>query len=218
MAGENDEAGPAVDVTDGPGRPEIVASRCGAFCGACTRFHGRPGAAAARFLAVVEGSGAAKALTEERYRAYPPALGEHYTEAKRHLAVLRSWLGCWGCLGGGGPRDCEIRRCCEDRGFTICFECPDFSPVLGTCGKFEAGWFEACNVEMAALKANYASYRELGMEGWKSRETKRMDLGWRSTRTAIRKHLDTVVAEIRTTEADIQSRLASLLPKEPPHE
>jgi len=145
--------------------PESLYGRCGVFCGSCCRFHGRPASAAARLLAIVDGSGIVKCLTEERFAAYPPNVAEHYKAAKRHLEVLRATLTCWGCQGGGGPRDCEIRSCCEQKGYKVCFECPEFSADQ-PCGKMQDGWLEACNVQPAELAANKANYDQLGMDGW----------------------------------------------------
>ena len=186
-----------------PAAPEALYGRCGAFCGSCCRLHGRTASAAARLLAIVEGSGLGKSLTEERFASYPPTVGEHYRTAKHHLEVLRATLSCWGCQNGGGPRDCEIRSCCEQKGYKICFECPEFS-AQRPCGKMQEGWLEACNVQPTDLAASKAHYDALGLAGWLAREAGRIDLGWRSGRAAMRRHVDTVKEELAQAEARVR--------------
>lgn len=191
-----------------PVQPSLTQyGRCGTFCGSCARFHGRPAAAAARFIAIVEGSGTAKSLSADRYQAYPEQVAHQYHEAKRYLTVLKDWLSCWGCGQGGGPRECEIRKCCDERGFKLCFECPEFMGPSGICEKFAPEWLEACNVSAAEVKANHSEWQAHGLDGWIEREAKRTDLGWRSTRQAIRRHIETVKTELAEVEARIQARL-----------
>lgn len=194
-------------------RPELQYGKCGAYCGSCCRFNDRPKAAASRFLAIVEGSGQAKGLTEDKYRAYPPEIGQHWVEAKRHLTVLAETIGCWGCHGRGGPRDCEIRRCVDEKGVGICFDCPEFMTEAGPCTKFEGGWLEACNVQVADLVKNQKEYAQLGLEGWLKKRNDGFDFGWRSTRAAMRRRLDRIVDEIAETSAEIEARLAALPPE-----
>ncbi len=194
-------------------RTELLYGKCGAYCGNCGRFNDRPRAAATRFLAIVEGSGQAKGLTEERYRSYPPEIGAHYVEAKRHLTVLAETIGCWGCHGGGGPRECEIRRCVDERGVALCFECPEFMTEAGPCTKFEGGWLEACSVTVADLVKNHKEWAQLGLEGWLKKRSDAFDFGWKSTRAAMRRRLDRIVEEIAQTSAEIEARLAALPPE-----
>lgn len=43
---------------------------------------------------------------------------------------------CPGCKEGGGPPDCDIRKCAKERGLGDCVKCPDLEP----CDRFD--WLE----------------------------------------------------------------------------
>jgi len=58
------------------------------------------------------------------------------------------------CKGGDGYQGCEIRKCCEERGLDICFECDEFP-----CGKVK-GYAGPGIMERAE------EYQELGKDEW----------------------------------------------------
>jgi len=53
------------------------------------------------------------------------------------LSTALKWIvnnvTCPGCERGGGPPDCPIKNCANERGYELCSECPD----LDACEKFD---------------------------------------------------------------------------------
>lgn len=63
------------------------------------------------------------------------------------LTWVEKFLGCPGCLRGGGNPDCPIRLCSKDKGLSSCGKCDD----LKSCTKFD--WLgkkgESLKIELA---------------------------------------------------------------------
>ena len=49
------------------------------------------------------------------------------------LDWMTTYARCAGCRNGGGPPDCAIRICAQERGYELCSSCAD----LEVCSKFE---------------------------------------------------------------------------------
>lgn len=56
-----------------------------------------------------------------------------FDQLYKSLDWVSASVGCLGCEKGGGPPDCTIRKCANERGHDICSECPD----LTGCDKFD---------------------------------------------------------------------------------
>ena len=46
---------------------------------------------------------------------------------------MTKYAYCAGCENGGGPPDCTIRMCTNEKAYGLCNECGD----LGECAKFD---------------------------------------------------------------------------------
>ena len=68
------------------------------------------------------------------------------------------------CKGGDGYLDCEIRKCCEERGLDVCFECSEFpcSKVEGNTGMIDRA----------------KEYKELGKDEWLRRQIAKAKQGY----------------------------------------
>lgn len=68
------------------------------------------------------------------------------------------------CKGGGGSAECETRKCCEERGLELCFECSEFP-----CSRLEG---DAGMIERAK------EYKELGRDEWLRRQIEKANEGY----------------------------------------
>ncbi|MDH7597033.1 MAG: DUF3795 domain-containing protein [Methanothrix sp.] len=78
-----------------------------------------------------------------------------WDEVDLALNWMAKYARCAGCESGGGPPDCPIRRCAQDRGYDMCSSCDD----LESCTKFD--WLkEHGSIMKAALKENRCRSKE----------------------------------------------------------
>lgn len=73
---------------------------------------------------------------------------------------------CPGCLRGGGPAWCEVKRCCFEKGLRICFECQEFP-----CSRIE-------NVADADTMDRYKRFKEIGFEKWVEEQAQKTKEGY----------------------------------------
>ncbi len=110
---------------------ELVAY-CGLYCGDCFSYQGKV-ADLARDLR--------KELRQTRFDLTAEFLSgisyfkvfENYPECYEVLGSLVKFRCKKACRGGGGPPFCKIRKCCEKKGLTGCWECDEFT----TCEKLD---------------------------------------------------------------------------------
>jgi hypothetical protein len=72
---------------------------------------------------------------------------------------VSSSVGCLGCENGGGPPDCTIRKCADERGYDICSICSE----LEGCIKFD--WLgDYASVLRGKLEANKGKLKKVLIE------------------------------------------------------
>jgi hypothetical protein len=82
------------------------------------------------------------------------------TGYKRGLPLMAR---CSGCLEGGGPPNCGIRDCSQDKGYRTCAECDR----LEACGLFDGFAHKVARVVFGSDKrGNLVKIRELGLEAF----------------------------------------------------
>ena len=111
--------------------PKNLVGYCGLYCGACGIHQGKIKQAAENLQKIISAYGFDKLTTE--LAKYEPAFN-HYTEFENVLNGFVKMFGeCPGCLTGGGPPDCAIRECCEQKAYTTCTGCGETE----TCEKLQ---------------------------------------------------------------------------------
>lgn len=106
-------------------KEEHLITYCGVYGGSCARWCGY---APFRDLVVL----LAEWVDAQGYQYWMPHETREfdYNEFRKGLEFFGkndSWLVCQRCCrGGDGNPDCEIRRCCRERGLEICFDCDEF--------------------------------------------------------------------------------------------
>ncbi|MBC7264031.1 MAG: DUF3795 domain-containing protein [Chloroflexi bacterium] len=106
-------------------KDEDLITYCGFYGGNCARWCGYT-----KFRDLV--ALLAEWVDAQGYQHWmPQELHEFdYREFRKGLDFFSkpdTWLVCHRCCkGGDGNPDCEIRKCCRERGLEICFDCDEF--------------------------------------------------------------------------------------------
>ncbi len=128
---------------------------CGIYCGGCGMYKGRIIAKVADDL---------KELIEAHgYPVWVPEFGGidfNFMEFQKGLSYFtKENSGCYcqePCKDGGGVPGCEIKKCAEDQGVEICFQCSDYP-----CKHFSQ--FLKRHPE---ITKEYKRFNKLGLEEW----------------------------------------------------
>lgn len=149
-------------------KPEDLVCYCGVYGGTCARWEGYKGfREAARLLG--------EWCDAQGFTHWMPGAVKEfdYGEFRRGLDFFAkddSWLVCRkSCPGGDGFPECDVRRCCQERGHKVCFDCPEFPCPIA--------------VRRPGILERAAEYRRLGPEKWlaaqaaKAREGFELHLG-----------------------------------------
>jgi hypothetical protein len=109
--------------------PRDLTSYCGLYCPGCTRFEGRFAEQKARSQDI-----------GDRYNVIGEDASPDQKPAARGSEALDVALdsdaghyqSCKGCKDGDGKKDCMVRSCASDRGYSTCVECirMEFCDVL----------------------------------------------------------------------------------------
>jgi len=143
-------------------KPENLITYCGLYGGYCNGWHENTIRVdlAASLAELVDASGCHHWMPTEikdfNYFGFRKGL-DFFREDPR--VICRR---C--CKGGDGYLDCEIRKCCEERGLDVCFECSEFpcSKVEGNTGMIERA----------------KEYKELGKDEWLRRQIAKAKQGY----------------------------------------
>jgi hypothetical protein len=125
---------------------ELIAY-CGIYCRLCDYYTGKIREAAGQLLSLVKKHKELKLFAEVE-KAY------NFEEFVKGLKWINERLTpcVGGCRGGGGWTECPMRKCCIERGFDFCYECPDFP--CQTIQKYPR------------LVENLRELRRIGVEEW----------------------------------------------------
>lgn len=90
---------------------------------------------------------------------------EQFRKGLEFFSKDDSWLVCHKCCpGGDGYPDCDIRKCCRERGYRICFDCPDFP-----CAKAK---------ERTGMLERAEEYHRLGPDKWLASQVRKAGEGF----------------------------------------
>jgi len=132
-------------------KPENLITYCGVYGGACARWCGNT---VFKDFATIF----AEWLDAQGYHHWMPTEVKEfdYAEFRKALDFFSkkdTWLVCRRCCkGGDGRPDCEIRKCCKNRGLDVCFDCDEFP-----CDKVKG---DTKMIERAK------EYKKLGKDEW----------------------------------------------------
>jgi hypothetical protein len=150
---------------EGPVKEEDLITYCGGYCGACARWCGYT---EFRDLVVL----LAEWVDAQGFQYWMPQEMQEfdYREFRKGLGFFGksdTWLVCQkGCRGGDGNPECEIRKCCKERGLETCFDCGEFP-----CARFR---------EDPEMIERARQYKALGKLEWLRRQIERANRGFES--------------------------------------
>jgi hypothetical protein len=101
---------------------------CGIACAACVLGNGSVAETAKKTKEYIQGYG-----VEEWAPEVPGGSEIDFEQFYAYLDWTATHTRCRGCEKGGGPPDCTIRNCANDKGYQLCSECAE----LEGCGKFD---------------------------------------------------------------------------------
>jgi len=142
---------------------EELITYCGSYGGTCARWCGY-----SEFRDLV--ALLAEWVDAQGYHYWMPQETQEfdYREFRKGLEFFSkndSWLVCHQCCkGGNGNPDCEIRKCCRERGHELCFECEEFP-----CAKIK---------EDAGMLERAQQYKSLGKMEWLRQQVERANRGF----------------------------------------
>jgi hypothetical protein len=104
---------------------EELIAYCGLYCGDCHGYQQKV-PDLARDLR--------KELRKSKYKKFADSISTNsfgrafrdYDKCYEVLGAMVKFRCHKGCRAGGGPPFCKIRKCCQKRGITGCWECSDF--------------------------------------------------------------------------------------------
>jgi hypothetical protein len=143
-------------------KPEDLICYCGVYGASCARWQGyEPFRKGAELLG--------KWVDAQGFQHWMPGAMRNFdfNEFRKGLEFFASdstWLVCHECcIGGEGFTECDIRKCCVERGVDICFECSDFP-----CPK----------AQRPGMLERAKEYERLGRAKWLEREIERAEKGY----------------------------------------
>ena len=144
-------------------KPDDLICYCGVYGGTCARWEGYEGF---RQLARVLGEWCdCQGFTHWMPDAVQEFDYEEFRKGVEFFSKDDSWLVCHKCcVGGDGYPECDIRRCCQERGYTICFDCPEFP-----CAKAE---------QRPGMVERAEEYRRLGPGKWLQNQVRKAEQGF----------------------------------------
>jgi hypothetical protein len=134
------------------GKKELVAF-CGLYCGDCVQFKRN----VSKFAKDLENE-----LSKENFEKIVKNIPDikNYNDFREVLEII-SKLECKECCreGGGNP-DCEVRLCCQKKGFYTCAECESFlyCPELAGVPALQCG--------IISYVKELQRIREVGLDKW----------------------------------------------------
>ena len=143
--------------------PVELAAYCGIYCGACDIHQERISKAGNELKKVLD------AMEFESFANQVPGL-QNYDTFYKTLNTLITFFGqCAGCQKGGGPPECQIRTCCQEKKYQTCAECDSYP-----CEKVK---YIVDSYQPS--QANIKEIRDIGLEKWSAKQQEMVDQGFR---------------------------------------
>jgi hypothetical protein len=154
--GKQEKAEPKVN-------PVELAAYCGIYCGACDIRQERISKSGNELKKVLD------ALEFESIGNQVPGL-ENYDAFYKTLNTLITFFGqCAGCQKGGGPPQCQIRTCCQEKNYHTCAECDSYP-----CEKVKS-----IVDAYPPSQNNIKEIKDIGLEKWSAKQQEMVDQGLR---------------------------------------
>ena len=123
---------------------------CGITCGTCVLGNGTIAETAEKTKSYIAGYG---------IKEWAPLVSSgaeiDWAETEKTLEWMTKYANCQGCEKGGGPPDCTIRSCANEKGIQLCSRCSE----LDGCKKFD--WLGDYSVSLKQiLKENKGKTKE----------------------------------------------------------
>jgi hypothetical protein len=104
------------------------AGPCGITCGTCVLGNGTIAETAGKTKGYIAGYG-----IKEWAHMVPGGAEIDWAETEKTLEWMTKYANCQGCEKGGGPPDCTIRSCANEKDTQLCSRCSE----LDGCKKFD---------------------------------------------------------------------------------
>lgn len=104
------------------------AGPCGITCGTCVLGNGTIAETAGKTKSYIAGYG-----IKEWAPLVPGGAEINWAETEKTLMWMTKYANCQGCEKGGGPPDCTIRLCANEKSIQLCSQCGE----LDGCNKFD---------------------------------------------------------------------------------
>ncbi|MBN2334509.1 DUF3795 domain-containing protein [Candidatus Bathyarchaeota archaeon] len=104
------------------------AGPCGITCGSCVLGNGTIAETAGKAKTYIQGYG-----IKEWAPMVPGGAELNWEETEKALDWMSKNSYCPGCEKGGGPPDCSIRACANEKSIELCSQCDE----LEGCGKYD---------------------------------------------------------------------------------
>ena len=101
---------------------------CGTACGTCALGNGKIAETSKKTLEYAN----MYAIKEWAHHA-PEGEGLDWGGFEKTIGWMAKYAFCFGCEKGGGPPDCDMRTCANQKGFQLCSQCDE----LEGCNKFD---------------------------------------------------------------------------------
>ena len=130
-----------------------VISYCGDYCLRCDWYMGRIKEPADQLLVLI------KKRLELKGWIKGGCNPDNFIKGLEWLS--KSGFCTYTCKGGSGWGGCPVRKCCEEKGFSFCFECEEFP-----CKKWGKWPFDQEKIQ------NLRKIKEVGVETWIKKQWK----------------------------------------------
>lgn len=101
---------------------------CGITCGTCELGNGTAAETAKRIIELINSVG-----IKDWSPSVPGGSDLNWEATEKTLGWMTKYAYCAGCERGGGPPNCAIRMCANEKGYGLCNECDE----LEGCFKFD---------------------------------------------------------------------------------
>ncbi len=88
-----------------------------------------------------------------------------WAETEKTLEWMTRYANCQGCEKGGGPPDCAIRLCANEKGIRLCSKCGELDGCkkFGWLGDYSATLKQTLNQNKGKTKEEYIADALKGM-------------------------------------------------------
>jgi hypothetical protein len=126
---------------------------CGEYCRKCHWYNEALRKPAAELLELVKGHFEVTGWINYK--------GGNSQETIKGLEILSKSACAFNCKGGSGWDDCPVRKCCTEKGFDFCYECPEFP-----CGTNWSEKSKHANIFNAKKIGRLQEMKAIGAEEW----------------------------------------------------